>query len=344
MSEVIQNTIYVMTQGSYLFKDGETIAISVDRAVRARIPMHLIQSVVGFGEVSMSPFLMHALADKGISVTYLTLTGRLLCRVDAPTSGNVLLRRAQYRIADDKEKMLPISRAMVAGKIQNSRTFLLRASRDLSEENNKIKVRLAIEELEKALFGLERATNIDEIRGFEGYAAERYFNVFALLIKQNSAEFPFTNRNRRPPLDPVNAMLSFSYSLLLNDCVAALTSVGLDPSVGFLHTERPGRPSLALDLMEEFRALFVDRLVVRLINRREISPSGFSIREGGAVEMDDETRKKVIDSYQERKKELTIHPLLSQETSFGLIPFLQARILARHIRGDLEYYNPYLGT
>lgn len=344
MTEVIQNTIYVLTQGSYLFKDGETIAISVEREVRARIPMHLIQSVVGFGEVSMSPFLMHALAEKGISVTYLSVPGRLLCRVDAPASGNVLLRRAQFRMADRTEEALPLARAMVAGKIQNSRFLLLRAARDLDSDIGREQVRKASEDLATALFGLEKATTLDEVRGFEGRAAERYFSVFSSLIKRDEKDFSFTNRNRRPPLDPVNAMLSFTYALLLNDCVAALTSVGLDPSVGFLHTDRPGRPSLALDLIEEFRALFADRLVLRLINRREVNIRGFIRREGGAVEMDDGTRKKIIEGYQERKKERLVHPLLEQETSLGLLPFLQARILARYIRGDLLTYFPYLAA
>ena len=344
MSEVIQNTIYVMTQGSYLYKEGETIAVSVEHITQAKIPMHLIQGVVGFGEVSMSPFLMHALAERSIAVTFLSMTGRLLCRVDAPSSGNVLLRREQFRKADLDLYINDVSRAVVAGKIQNSRTFVLRAAREMENPEIALELRGVAKQLEELLFSLSSAKAVDSIRGFEGKAAERYFSVFSHLIKQNKDDFFFKNRTRRPPLDPVNAMLSFGYALLLNDCVSALTSVGLDPSVGFLHTDRPGRPALALDLMEELRALWIDRLVVKLINRREVSISGFTIREGGAVEMDDSTRKILIQSYQERKKEKLIHPLLNQEIAFGLLPFVQARLLARYLRGDLESYIPYLGT
>lgn len=343
MSEVIQNTIYVLTQGSYLSKDGETIVISVAREGRAKIPMHLIQGVVAFGEVSVSPFLLHALADRGISVTFLSFSGKLLCRVDAPGSGNVLLRRAQFRLADSMDAAAKISKSIVAGKIHNSRSMLMRAARDLSEASDAYGfVRTAAQELSAVLPYLEKAESLDEIRGFEGRAAERYFGALPWMLKQQREDFSFTVRTRRPPLDPVNAMLSFGYSLLLNDCVAALTAVGLDPSVGFLHTDRPGRPSLALDLMEEFRAALVDRMVVRLINRREVTKDKFVVREGGAVEMDDTARRVLIDSYQERKKEEIAHPLLNQNSRIGLLPFLQAKILARHIRGDLPDYLPCL--
>ena len=343
MAEIIQNTVYILSQGAYLAKDGETVAVSVDREIKARLPMHLIQSVVTFGDVGMSPHLMHALAERGISTTYLGMTGRLLARVDAPGSGNVLLRRAHFRKADCELNTREIARSIVTGKIQNSRTFLLRASRDLVEGTSEYSdLRSVSNDLEAVLFALEKASTVDEIRGHEGRAAERYFSIFSHLIKQQRDDVIFLTRNRRPPLDAVNALLSFTYSLLLNDCVAALTSVGLDPSVGFLHTDRPGRPSLALDLMEEFRAIVADRLVIKLINRKEVSIKGFKKREGGAIEMDDDTRKRIIDAYQERKKEKILHPLTEEQIHFGLFPFVQARILARHIREDIPSYLPYL--
>ena len=344
MSEVIQNTLYLMTAGSYLSKDGETAVISIDREVKARIPFHIILNVVVFEEIILTPSLLHAFAERGISVTFLSYSGRLLCRVDAPGSGNVLLRRCHFRYADSTEKTLEFARAVVAGKVQNTRTFLLRASRDTQSEADKLSIREVINSLGGVISSLSQARTVDEVRGYEGRAAERYFSIFSKLIKQQNNEFVFTLRTRRPPLDPVNALLSFGYALLLNDCIAALTAVGLDISVGFLHTDRPGRPSLGLDLMEEFRALFVDRLVVRLINRREVKASGFVKREGGSVEMSEETKKRLIEAYQERKKDFIIHPLLEQETKIGLLPFIQARILARYIRDDIESYIPFLGT
>lgn len=338
MTEYIQNTIYVLTQGAYLSKDGDTVCVSIDNEVKTRIPIHLVHSLVAFGGVSISPYLMAALAEQGIATTFLNINGRLLCRVDAPASGNVLLRRAQYRAADDETKRIEIVRSVVAGKIQNSRTLLLRAAR---EQDDTESIRLTCAELSEILFHTEKAETCDALRGYEGRAAERYFSSFPDMLRMSN-EFTFKLRTRRPPLDPVNALLSFIYSLLLHDCVAALTSVGLDPSVGFLHTDRPGRPSLALDLMEEFRAPFTDRMAIKLINKRIVKKNGFSVKDGGAVEMDDETRKIVIEAYQERKKEKVIHPLTEEKSYLGFFPFIQARILARCIKGELDRYIPFL--
>jgi CRISPR-associated protein Cas1 len=279
-----------------------------------------------------------------VALSFLGYNGRLVARVDAPVSGNVLLRRNQFRKADDPVFSLSVARHCVAGKVQNARNNLMRGARDAGSAKDKELLAEAGQLLANHLAHVGRAQDMNELRGHEGIAAKDYFEALPALIKQQKEGFRFEGRNRRPPRDPVNALLSFTYALLLHDCVAALTAAGLDPNVGFLHVDRPGKPSLALDLMEEFRPALADRLVLSLINRRQVQPGGFESREGGAVEMDDATRKAVIAAWQDRKKEELSHPLLEQACRVGQLPFLQARLLARAIRGDDEAYIPYLAA
>ena len=328
-----------MTQGAYLHRENLTLQVQVEREVKLSVPIHHIDSVAAFGQVMVSPGAMELCAKNGAAVTFLSESGRLTARVDAPQSGNVLLRREQFRKADRPEDCARIARSIVAGKLQNTRGLLLRSARQNEGEDAKA-LDAAAAGLGISIRRLESAADVDSIRGHEGEGAKIYFGVFNSLIRQRREEFKITDRNRRPPLDPANALLSFVYALLLHDCVSALSVAGLDPNVGFLHADRPGRPSLALDLMEEFRPLTADRLVLALINRKEVPPDGFKIREGGAVEMDDATRKAVVSAYQQRKQEEVTHPLLGQKARLGLLPYLQAKLLARHIRGDIPEYPP----
>lgn len=266
--------------------------------------------------------------------------GRLVCRVDAPGSGNVLLRRGQFRQADDPARRADLARCLVAGKVQNARSLLLRAARESADQADRQALQAAAGRLADTLPALAACTDADVARGHEGDAARAYFGAFPALVRQQRSAFAFAGRTRRPPLDPVNALLSFAYGLLLHDCAAALSCAGLDPSVGFLHVDRPGRPGLALDLMEEFRPLIADRLVLSLINRQQVRPDGVETTASGAVRMNDATRRAVLTAYQQRKREELTHPLLGQKVAVGRLPFLQARILARHLRGDLEAYVP----
>lgn len=339
MPEVVQNTLYVTTEGAYVHRDGLLLKVEIEKETRLAVPIHHLQSVVVFGHSLVSPGALALCAEHGVPVSYLSLHGRLVARVDAPASGNVLLRREQFRWADDPDRCREISRAIVAGKVQNARTLLLRAAREAADAGDAEALRSAADLLGGTIRDLGRAATLDEVRGIEGDAARRYFEAFPRMIRVRDG-FPMAGRSRRPPLDPVNALLSFLYAILVHDCAAALTCAGLDPSVGFLHVDRPGRPSLALDLMEEFRPLIADRLVLALINRRQVAPAGFAVREGGAVEMDEKTRKAVLAAYQERKQEEVRHPLLDQKTRVGMLPFIQARLLARCIRGDIPVYPP----
>ncbi len=337
--EIHQNTLYVMTQGAYLHREHLTLQVKIEREVRLSVPIHHIDSVAVFGSIMVSPGAMQLCAENGATLTFLSESGRLVARVDAPQSGNVLLRREQFRKADRPEECARIARCVVAGKLQNARGLLLRGARQ-AEAQDAAALAAAADGLGVSIRKLESAADVDSIRGYEGEGARLYFGVFNSLMRQQRSEFKITDRNRRPPLDPANALLSFVYALLLHDCVSALAAAGLDPSVGFLHTDRPGRPSLALDLMEEFRPLAADRLVLALINRKEVQPAGFKKREGGAVEMDQATRKAVVSAYQQRKQEEVTHPLLEQKARMGLLPYLQAKLLARHIRGDIPDYPP----
>ncbi|HWR37349.1 MAG TPA: type I-C CRISPR-associated endonuclease Cas1c [Clostridia bacterium] len=336
------NTLYVNTQGAYLHRDGETVSVKIDNEVRLRVPVHTLEGLVCFGQVSCSPPLLGMCAEHQVGVSFMSEHGRFLARVQGPVSGNVLLRRQQYRVADDEAASLPIVVAIVAAKIANSRNVLLRGAREAKGESCQSILREAAEQVGRAGERACRAKNIDQARGCEGEAAQIYFGVFHELIGGEPGAFEFKGRSRRPPLDNVNALLSFVYALLTHDVRSALEAVGLDPAVGFLHTDRPGRPSLALDLMEELRPQLADRLVLTLINRRQLNASGFEQQQAGGVQMTEATRKEVIMAWQKRKQEDIEHPFLDERIPLGLVPHAQALLLARHIRGGLDGYPPFL--
>jgi CRISPR-associated protein Cas1 len=336
------NTLYVTTQGTYLSVVGDTIAINIEGKEKLRIPVHTLGSVACFGNVTCSPFLMGMCAEHGIAQVFFTEYGRFLARVHGPVSGNVLLRKEQYRWSDSKERSAEIAQAIVIGKIVNTRVVIQRALRDREELALVSQVVDAVDRLATLLTDLREATDLETIRGLEGIGANIYFGVFDHLIGTNKTDFFFKERTRRPPLDNVNALLSFLYTLLVHDCSAALEGVGLDPAVGFLHRDRPGRPSLALDLMEELRAYMVDRLALSMINRQQISRKGFRKSESGAVVMEDDCRKEVLIAWQKRKQEEITHPFIDEKISIGLIPHVQAQLLARTVRGDLDSYPPFL--
>jgi CRISP-associated protein Cas1 len=336
------NTLYVTTEGARLRKDGENLVAEIDDSERGRVPLHLLGSVVVFGGISISPPLIGALARAGITVVLLDRQGRFEARIEGPVTGNVLLRRAQYRAAEQPDDIV---RSIVSAKIANQRTVLQRAIRDHGDEMapaGRTAVEATIDKLERSLRRIAFTNEgADALRGAEGEAAHSYFAVFAELIRSPDAEIAFRGRSRRPPLDPVNALLSFLYTLLVHDCRSAAESVGLDPAVGFLHRDRPGRPSLALDLMEELRPVLADRLALSLINRRQLRSADFETRDAGAVWLSDGGRKTVLTAWQERKKEERRHPFLDEPAPLGLTPYLQAQLLARHLRGDLDAYPPW---
>jgi len=337
------NTLYVTTQGAYLSREGETILVRFERETLLQAPIHTLESIVCFGAVTASPPLMGLCAERGVSLTFLTMNGRFLARVHGPVSGNILLRREQYLWSGSEEKSATVASTIVLAKIANCRTVLLRALRELPEKGQKA------EQLERAARRLYRigqdvrgCGSLDALRGYEGDAARTYFEVFDHLITESKDDFFFRTRSRRPPLDKVNALLSFLYTLVTHDVASALEGVGIDPAAGFLHRDRPGRPSLALDLVEELRSILADRMVLSLINRKQISADGFRTTETGGVEMDDETRKTVLVAYQKRKQEQIIHPYLKEKISFGIVPHAQALLLARHLRGELDGYPSFL--
>lgn len=336
------NTLYVTTQNAYLFKEGESVVVKVENENRLRLPVHTLDGIVCFGAVSMSPFLMYHCAENDVSVSFLSEYGKFLARIQGPVSGNVLLRREQYRRADDPVASAEIVRSFLIGKLSNVRTVLRRARRDHADKTDFQTLEKSESRITQYLQRLERVRPVDELRGIEGEAAASYFNAFPQLITVNDSAFAFTGRNRRPPLDPVNALLSFIYTLLVHDCRSALEGVGLDPCVGYLHCDRPGRPSLALDLMEEFRSFLAERLVLSLINLKQIQAKDFNDSAGGAVTMTDDARKEVLTAWQKRKQEEITHPYLGEKCKVGLLPHLQAQLLARHLRGDLDAYPPFI--
>lgn len=336
------NTLYVTTEPSYLHLDHDTVRMEVNGDTEAQVPLHHLGAIVCFGNVLVSPALMGRCADDGRSVVFLGRTGRFKARVRGPQSGNVLLRQAQFEQANDESVCAAIARALVAGKVQNSRRLVVRAAREIDDPERQAALREAAKSMARTLSYLEEAQSIDEIRGLEGEAAKTYFGVLSHMIRQQREDFQMTMRSRRPPRDRFNAVLSFLYTLLLNDCTAAAEGVGLDFQMGFLHVPRPGRPSLGLDLMEELRAPIADRLALTLINRRQLTPDDFRERSGGAVLLSDEGRKTVIVAYQERKQEEITHPFLDRTMEIGLIPHTQARLLARTLRGDMKSYIPFL--
>ncbi len=335
------NTLYVTTQGAYLQKDGETVAVKVDGEVALRIPVHTIGGIVCFGQVSCSPFLMGFCAESGVAISFLTENGGFLAKVQGPVSGNVLLRREQYRRADDLQASSAIARAALTGKLANCRAVLQRSLRDHAEKIEAEAVSRASQALANALRRLQGDYSLDTVRGIEGDSANTYFGVFDHLITCQKDEFAFSERNRRPPLDNVNCLLSFLYTLLMHDVRSALEAVGLDPAVGFLHRDRPGRYGLALDIMEEFRPFLADRLALSLINLCQVQGKGFNKKESGAVMMEDDTRKAVLVAYQKRKQDEVLHPFINEKVSVGLLPHIQAMLLARHLRGDLDSYPPF---
>lgn len=337
------NTLFVTTQGSYLAKDGECVLIRVEREDKARIPIHTLGGLVCFGQVTMSPQLMAHCAEHGVGVSFLSENGRFLAKVQGPVSGNVLLRREQYRWADDPARSAALARFVLTGKLANSRSVVLRAARDHGGDGRGERLRSVAARLADCLERVQDdRLSLDELRGIEGEAGNLYFGAFDHLVTSEEEAFRFAGRNRRPPLDPVNCLLSFVYTLLLHDVRSALECVGLDPAVGYLHRDRPGRPSLALDLMEEFRPVFADRLVLSLVNLGQVKARGFRKLESGAVLLEDEARKEVIVAYQKRKQEVVEHPFLKEKMPVGLLWHTQAILLARHLRGDLDGYPPYI--
>jgi CRISPR-associated protein Cas1 len=336
------NTLFVTTQGAYLHKEGEAVLVNVEGETRLRVPVHTLGGIVCFGNVMCSPFLMHHCAENNVQISFLSEQGRFLARVQGPVSGNVLLRREQYRRADDLVASAAIARSMVTAKIANSRTVLQRAVRDHGEKGGMESVEGAVRRLEHLIRAAKETKELEQLRGIEGDASRSYFDVFDSLITAQKEDFRFAGRNRRPPLDNMNALLSFIYTLLVHDCTGALEAVGLDPQVGFLHRDRPGRPSLALDVMEEFRAFLADRLTLTLVNLKQVTGKGFRKTESGAVEMDDETRKTVLVAYQKRKQEEMMHPFVEESATMGIFFHLQAQLLARHLRGDLDGYPPFI--
>lgn len=335
------NTLFVTTQGTYLAKDGETVAVRLEGEVKLRIPVHTLDGIVCFGNVSCSPFLMGFCAERNVAISFLTENGRFLARVQGPVSGNVLLRREQYRRADDIEFSALLSRAFLAGKVANSRTVLKRALRDHSGKVDTDAIDEAVKRLSTSLKRLQSDLDLDMVRGVEGDAAHVYFDVFDHLVTRSKDAFYFHQRSRRPPLDRINCLLSFLYTLLLHDVRSALECTGLDPAVGFLHRDRPGRPGLALDMMEEFRPM-ADRLALSLINLGQLQEKDFTISEAGSVRMKDEARKTLLVSYQKRKQDVMEHPFLEKKMPVGLLFHTQALLLARFLRGDLDGYPPMI--
>lgn len=333
------NTLYITTQGAWINKDGAYIVVSAEGKEIGRVPMHNVGGLVCFGRVLVSPPLMGALAEAQVAIAFLSEEGRFLARVVGPQSGNVLLRREQYRRADRGDATAVIARSVVMAKTLNQRAVLRRAVRD---HGANAELDAVCERLTAIARRVESIIDVDQIRGFEGEAANAYFSVFDHLIVGDKTTFRFTTRTRRPPLDRVNALLSFVYSLLAHDTRAALETVGLDPSVGFLHRDRPGRHGLALDLMEEFRPFFADRLVLSLINRKQVSAKDFRVFDNGAVLLSDDGRKTLLVAYQDRKREELEHPFIGEKATVGLLWYLQAQLMARHLRGDLDGYPPFI--
>lgn len=335
------NTLYVTTAGSYLRLDNDTLRVAIEEETRLRVPLHHLQAVVCFGHINISVPLMHRLADDGVALVMLDSTGRFKARLEGAVSGNVLLRLAQHKAAGEAETTLGIARSVVAGKLRNQRQVLLRGAREAKANAEAEALTRAGLDLAASLRALPGTSTLDALRGVEGEAARTYFEAMKLLVRADLRDsFAMNGRSRRPPRDRINALLSFFYSMLMNDCRSACEAAGLDPQIGFLHAVRPGRAALALDLMEEFRP-FADRLALTLVNRGQIVPGHFQERVGGAVMLEGDARKEVVVAYQERKQETVTHPLLAESMPLGLLPLVQARLLARCARGDAAAYIPY---
>jgi CRISPR-associated protein Cas1 len=336
------NTLFVTSPDAYLSRDGENVVVKIENKERFRIPVHNIEGIVSVGFMGASPSLMALCTERNVAMSFVSQGGKFLGRVTGAVSGNVLLRRKQYRIADDEEVSLSLAKLFVAGKVANSRSVLQRAIRDHSNVVNTDILEKAITTLANKQKQLLRAKSANELRGYEGESAMTYFSVFDQLILHQKSDFIMEGRNRRPPLDNVNAMLSYVYILLMHEVRAALETVGLDPCVGFFHVDRPGRQSLALDMMEEFRPFLADRLVLSLINRKQVAKSGFVKQPAGGIIMDDSTRKEVITAWQKRKQEEIIHPYIEEKIPIGLLPYCQALLMARYLRGDIDNYPVFI--
>ncbi|MBN2887295.1 MAG: type I-C CRISPR-associated endonuclease Cas1 [Chromatiaceae bacterium] len=339
------NTLYVTTEGAWIRKDGANIVVEVEGAERGRLPVHMLESLVCLGRMMVSPQLLGYCAEQGICVSFLSPNGRFLARMEGPVSGNVLLRREQYRRSDDPARCAALVRNLLTGKVHNQRAVVSRALRDHGASLTP-EVRAALEQVRKGLrrimIRLREEVSLEVLRGLEGDAARAYFSVYGHLVRVDLGEHAFSGRNRRPPRDPVNALLSFLYTLLTHDCRSALETIGLDPAVGFLHRDRPGRPSLALDLVEELRPVVADRLALTLLNRKQLTKTDFIFLDNGAVLLKENARKTLLTAYQERKREMVQHLFFEEQAPLGLFPLLQAQLLARHLRGDLDAYPPCL--
>ncbi|MGH2603385.1 MAG: type I-C CRISPR-associated endonuclease Cas1c, partial [Dehalococcoidia bacterium] len=336
------NTLYVQTDRAYLHLDHDTVRVEVERETRLRVPLLQLSGFVLFGDVLISPALLHRCADDGLGVVWLTRNGRFKARLAGATGGNVLLRRAQHLALSDPPRRQAIGRNLLAGKLRNTRHVLLRGAREAGVPADQLLLRDAAIRIAGILGRLPERDDLDLMRGDEGEAARAYFGAFPALIRGDRDAFGFTVRSRRPPLDRINALLSFLYTLLRADCVAALEGVGLDPQIGFFHALRPGRPALALDLMDELRPVVADRLALSLVNLGQVQPADFEAHPGGAVYLSETGRRTVLVAYQKRKEEEVEHRVIGGRSPVGLIPHLQARLLARHLRDDLEHYPPFL--
>lgn len=336
------NTLFISTEENYLRLEGETVLITRDQKAAVKVPLHNLEAIVTSGYNGMSPALMGECVKRQIAVTYLNRNGRFLCRVVGPSYGNVVLRKTQYRVSEDPVASCQIAKNFIIGKVFNQRWQIERFTRDHPLRIDVELFKKVSQEFKMGLEKIQQAEDIDSLRGIEGELANRYFMIFGQFILQQEDDFPFVNRNRRPPLDNVNALLSLSYSMLTHDCAAALETVGLDPYVGFMHQDRPGRISLALDLVEELRGVYADRFVLHLINKRIMNKSHFLKKEDGAVQLTDDGRKKFFGEWHDRKEDTLVHPYLGEKIQWGLVPYVQAILLARFLRGDLDNYPPFL--
>jgi CRISPR-associated protein Cas1 len=335
------NTLYVLTQGAVVRLDHDALQVQVENEQRLRVPLLSLTAIVVFGRVTVTPFVIARCAEDGRSLVWLDRNGRFKARLEGPTRGNVLLRRAQHLALSDASRPLAIARQIVAAKIQNSRQVLLRGAREVPDAADASRLSVAADRLVTVLARLSDARSLDEVRGAEGEAARAYFAAMPALVRSQSGDFEPQGRTKRPPRDRMNALLSFLYALLRSECASALEGVGLDPQVGYLHSLRPGRPALALDLMEELRPAMADRLALALVNRRQLRPDDFEASLGGAVGLTDKGRRIVLAAYQKRKQDQVQHRVLRETVPMGLVPHVQARLLARHLRGDLRHYPPF---
>jgi len=337
----ILNTLFVTTEGAYLKKEGETVIVKVKKEVKLQLPIHTINGIVCFGRVLCSPALLGFCGQRQVTISFLSPFGRFLARVTGPTTGNVLLRRAQYAMSDDPLVAGHVARSILLGKAGNCRASLQRFMRDHRDSESIDAIESTVKSLAGLINKIQRETDLQKLRGLEGLIARKYFTVLPLMVKSQKESFEFGSRSRRPPRDNFNALVSFIYTLVLHDLNSALETVGLDPQVGFLHRQRPGRPSLALDIMEEFRPWLADRLALSLINLQQIQASGFMQTESGGIVMDESTRKSVLVAYQKRKQETIRHPFIGETLQIGLLFFTQSLIFSRFIRGDLDGYAPF---